>query len=55
VKGGGKKRGRRAGRQVWVGSSVELDGEVSVLFIFGDDVGIRDRGSAGKSKENDRE
>ena len=55
VKGGGKKRGRSAGRLVCVGSSAELDGEVSV-FIFGDDdVGIRDRCSVGKSKENDCE
>ena len=53
VKGGGKKRGRNAGRQVWIDSSAELDGEVSV-FVFGDD-GIRDRDSAGKSSENDRE
>lgn len=55
VKGGGKKRGRSAGRLhvVWVGSSAELDEEVSV-FVFGDD-GIRDGGSEGKSKENDRE
>ena len=52
VKGGGKKRGRSSGRPVWVGSSVELDGVVSV-FTFGDD-GIRDGGSDGKSKENVR-
>lgn len=54
VKGGGKKRGRSAGRQVWIGSSAELDGEVSV-FVFGDDGGIRDRDSVGKSNENVRE
>ena len=54
MKGGGKKRGRSAGRKVWIGSSAELDGGVSV-FIFGDDDGIRDRGSVGKSNENDRE
>lgn len=54
VKGGGKKRGRSTGRQGWVGSSAELDREVSV-FDFGDDDGIRDRGSVGKSKENDNE
>ena len=52
VKGGGKKRGRSAGSFIWVGSSDELDGEVSV-FIFGDKV--RDGGSEGKSKENVRE
>ena len=52
VKGGGKKRGRTAGRQV--NSSAELDGEGSV-FIFGDNDGERDRGSAGKSRENVRE
>ena len=54
MKGGGKKRGRSAGREIWVGSSAELDGEVSV-FVFGDDDGIIDEGSAGKSKENDCE
>lgn len=54
MKGGGKKRGRSAGRQVWIGSSAELDGEVSV-FVFGDDGGIRDRDSVGKSNENVRE
>ena len=52
VKGGGKKRGRSTGSFIWVGSSDELDGEVSV-FIFGDKV--RDGGSEGKSKENVRE
>ena len=58
VKGGGKKRGRRAGRLVWANSSVVLDGEVSVFSfrddVFGDD-DIRDGGSEGKSKENDGE
>ena len=54
VKGGGKKRGRSADKQPWVGSSAELDGEVSV-FIFGDDDGVRDKNPVGKSKENDRE
>jgi hypothetical protein len=54
VKGGGKKRGRSAGRPIWVGGSAELDGEVSVFIIFGVD-GIRGGGSEGKSIENDRE
>jgi hypothetical protein len=54
VKRGGKKRGRSAGRQIWVGGSAELEGEVSVFIIFGDD-GIRGGGSEGRSIKNDRE
>jgi hypothetical protein len=55
VKGGGKKRGRRAGRPVWVNSSVVLESVFSFENDgFGDD-GIRDGGSEGKSKENDGE
>jgi hypothetical protein len=53
VKGGEKKRGRSERRLIWVGSSAELDGEVSV-FDFEDD-GIKDGCSGGKSKENDGE
>jgi hypothetical protein len=58
VKGGGKKRGRRAGRLVWVNSSVVSDREVSEFSFRDDGVGddgIRDGGSEGKSKENDVE
>ena len=50
MKGGGEKRDRSVGRQVWVGNSVEPDGEVST-FVSEDE----DGGDDGKSKENDCE